>query len=130
MINIIKKLIIIIINFVIKNGNLLRYKGHGKNVIIPNTVTSIGKGAFRGCRNLTNITIPDGVTSIGYRAFYGCTKLTISITHKAKIPFCRLPSGLVGEINLSDWSWPHSPAGFYRPVNLAKSDLIVWPART
>ena len=47
--------------------------------IIPNSVTSIGDFAFRGCTGLTSITIPNSVTSIGYGAFYGCTGLT-SIT--------------------------------------------------
>ncbi len=41
-------------------------------ITIPNIVTSIGEGAFRGCSSLTSITIPDGVTSIYYSAFSGC----------------------------------------------------------
>lgn len=39
-------------------------------VIIPNTVTTIEKGAFWGCRNLFMITVPDSVTNIGQSAFY------------------------------------------------------------
>lgn len=50
-----------------------------KTSVIPNSVTSIGEGAFRGCTGLTSITIPDSVTSIGMGAFRGCTGLT-SIT--------------------------------------------------
>ena len=50
-----------------------------KNTIIPNSVTSIGGGAFYGCSGLTSITIPNSVTSIGYSAFEGCSGLT-SIT--------------------------------------------------
>ncbi len=49
------------------------------NSVIPDGVTSIGVGAFQGCRSLTSITIPDSVTSISHAAFYGCTRLT-SIT--------------------------------------------------
>ena len=46
---------------------------------IPDSVTSIGRDAFRECADLTSITIPAGVTSIDYQAFSGCTDLT-SIT--------------------------------------------------
>ena len=46
---------------------------------IPNSVDSIGLGAFFGCTGLTSITIPNSVTSIGLGAFFGCTGLT-SIT--------------------------------------------------
>jgi hypothetical protein len=42
---------------------------------VPNSVTSIGDGAFDDCTNLTEITIPDGVTSIGTGVFGGCTRL-------------------------------------------------------
>ena len=47
-----------------------------KNTIIPNSVTSIGTGAFYGCRGLTSVTIPNSVTSIGDGAFSGCSGLT------------------------------------------------------
>ena len=47
-----------------------------KNAVIPNTVTSIGHGAFDGCDSLTTITIPNSVTSIGEGAFKGCESLT------------------------------------------------------
>ena len=47
-----------------------------KSVIIGNSVTSIGYGAFYGCTRLTSVTIGDSVTSIEFYAFYGCTRLT------------------------------------------------------
>ena len=50
-----------------------------QNTIIPNSVTSIGYGAFSYCSSLTSISIPNSVTSIGKWAFVGCSSLT-SIT--------------------------------------------------
>ena len=52
---------------------LLGYFGSGTEVVIPNTVTIIGDGAFSGRTDITSVSIPDGVTEIGSGAFYGCT---------------------------------------------------------
>ncbi len=49
------------------------------SITIPNSVTSIKSYTFSGCAGLTSITIPNSVTSIGWDAFTGCTGLT-SIT--------------------------------------------------
>ena len=58
-------------DFVIVNGVLRDYNGPGGNVVIPDSVTSIGNAAFYSCKNLTQVTIPDSVTSIGNMAFAG-----------------------------------------------------------
>ena len=55
---------------------LTAYVGTIGEVIIPNSVTSIGGFAFYGCTGLTSIVIPNSVTSIGYATFSGCTGLT------------------------------------------------------
>ena len=46
------------------------------SITIPNSVTSIGEYAFKYCSSLTSVTIPNSVTSIGRSAFYGCSGLT------------------------------------------------------
>ena len=62
-----------------------------QNSIIPNSVKTIGDGAFRSCHGLTSIIIPNSVTSIGEDAFHVCIGLisveipnsVISIGNKA-----------------------------------------------
>ena len=45
------------------------------SVVIPNTVTTINKNAFRYCDELTSVTVPASVTSIGENAFSNCPVL-------------------------------------------------------
>jgi len=57
-----------------------------KNTVIPNSVTSIGYGAFYGCTGLTSITIPNGVTSIGDEAFRNCSGLKDVYCYPTEVP--------------------------------------------
>ena len=45
-------------------------------IVIPSSVTSIGKGAFSFCKSLSEIVIPSSVTSIGDRAFWRSRSLS------------------------------------------------------
>ena len=45
-------------------------------LVIPDSITSIGDGQFYKFEQLTSVTFGSGVTSIGRRAFEGCTGLT------------------------------------------------------
>ena len=61
--------------FVIESGVLVSYKGAGGDVTVPDGVTAIGEGAFKGCTALTSLRLPNGVVEIGKSAFEGCTAL-------------------------------------------------------
>ena len=52
------------------NGSLVT------DLVIPNSMTSIGKYVFYGYDSLASVTIPDSVTTIGEYAFYNCDSLT------------------------------------------------------
>ena len=56
------------------------------SIVIPNTVTFIGKFAFYGCSSLTSITIPNSITNIGGYAFIGCSSLS-AITIPSSVTF-------------------------------------------
>ena len=74
------------ISFSTSSSNPLQYGHHLfindeeiTDLVIPNSVTSIGGYAFYGCSGLTSVTIPNSVTTICDYAFSGCSGLT-SIT--------------------------------------------------
>ena len=49
-----------------------RFREKLKTAVIEEGVTSIGVSAFYGCSGLTSVTIPNSVTSIGSGAFAFC----------------------------------------------------------
>lgn len=57
-------------------------------IVIPNSVTSIGNRAFYLCSGLTSITIPNSVISIGSYAFAGCGGLTMITSQAIRPPYC------------------------------------------
>lgn len=64
-------------DFVIVNGILIKYAGKEETVTIPEGVTCIAGGAFKGNKTLQKVVIPDGVTSIMDSAFDGCKLLSV-----------------------------------------------------
>ena len=82
-------------SFEIENGVLKKYEAENgeTEVVIPDSVTTIGDWAFAYCSSLTTVTIPDLVTTIGDWAFYGCESLTSvtipdSVTTIGEYAFC------------------------------------------
>ena len=46
------------------------------SLVIPDSIVTIERLAFRDCTNLTSVKIGNGVTEIGYSAFSGCKNMT------------------------------------------------------
>ena len=63
-------------DFIIEKGILKEYKGTENHLLIPDTVTAIGDGAFKKNKTLISITLPEHIHSIGHYAFFGCRNLT------------------------------------------------------
>jgi hypothetical protein len=61
-----------------ENGVLTGYSytSGSTNLVIPDSVKSIGLDAFKNFEDLTAVSIPNSVTSIGSSAFQNCVKLT------------------------------------------------------
>jgi hypothetical protein len=64
-------------------------------IILPNTVTAIGRDAFYSCKTLRSITFPSSLTSIYSGAFWGCKGLTtinlpvnLKIIGQSSFSFC------------------------------------------
>lgn len=61
-------------DFDIQAGTLLKYTGEKQGISIPETVTAIGDEVFSGL-NIKSVIIPDTVISIGVGAFKYCKEL-------------------------------------------------------
>ncbi len=68
--------------FQVDGTTLVKYIGKGGAVTIPDLITTIDAGAFRGCTNVTAIVFPKSVREIKDYAFEGCTGLTGTLTYK------------------------------------------------
>lgn len=61
--------------FSIKSGEVVKYNGKERIVSVPDTVTSIGKGAFENNPYVEKVILPDSVKQIRPYAFWGCDNL-------------------------------------------------------
>lgn len=73
-----------------------------ESVVLPETLTTISRGAFYGCTALVECNIPQSVTFIDQNAFNGCTALVIEeLTTPNLTSFA---SGAFGGVQLKKWT--------------------------
>ena len=96
------------------NGELIT------DLVIPNSVTTIGSRAFYGCSGLTGVTIPDSVTSIGSCAFYNNSLMSVTIGNGVKsIGWCAFSNcSSLTSITIPDSVTTIESSAFYNCTNL------------
>ena len=67
---------IVLPNTVMSVGNYSFYECRGIKIRVQGALTSIGEFAFGNCDNLSSVTFGDGLTEISFGAFSGCTALS------------------------------------------------------
>lgn len=69
--------------YLVEDGVLIGCSYSAKNIVIPDGVTEIRRGAFKWHTSLVSVDLPESVTQILYGEFDECTSLT-SVTYKGK----------------------------------------------
>ena len=73
-------------DFIVVQGQLIRYHGKAAHIILPDHVETIGASAFANHAFIRSIYIPDHVTGIQDYAFLGCNQLeTVVIGHGIQV---------------------------------------------
>jgi len=80
-------------------------KSRVTSIIIPDSVTTIGTGAFQFCTSLTNVTMGSSIKFININAFYKCDRLT-TVNFRGNAPFGL--SEFSGDNNLTVYYLPNT----------------------
>ena len=114
----------------IGNGAFGRYSEEGtapqiSEVVLPQTLTHLGDGAFMGCNGLIEVVIPDGITEIPDYLFTYCINLVSvtlpqSVTYVGDYAFAGCER--LSEINLENVR-EIAPYAFYQAASLQNIDL-------
>ena len=83
------------------------------SVSIPDSVTSIGAGAFQGCTGLTSVSIGNGVMSIGDYALQGCPGLTSISVGSANTIYSSISGVLFNKTATTLLTYPNGKQGSY-----------------
>lgn len=68
-----------------EEGELLGYKGDGKEVVIPEGVKKIAFGVFLDRDNIEKVVLPESLEDVGEYVFFGCASLKeVEIPNKVK----------------------------------------------
>ena len=125
---------VIIPNSVTSIGGYAFYKCSSLiDIDIPNSVTSIGLGAFYNCTALTNVNIPNSVTSISYDAFRGCKNLKSVIFNENTTNGFKMSIGeraFYGCTSLTSLELPHQVTSLgYEMIGQTSIETITIPNR-
>ncbi|MDD4290785.1 MAG: leucine-rich repeat protein [Clostridia bacterium] len=88
------------LEYVVKNGVLVEYRGLGGDVVLPDSITSIAELVFANNTALTSIDMSNTkITSIGVQAFHNCTNLTRVILPDTLISIDRQAFGVCSSLD-------------------------------
>ena len=74
-------------------------------------MTTLEDSVFQNCTSLTSVVIPDSVTSIGCRAFKGCTQLAEVTCHATVPPVLELFDGACQNVHFEKGGVLYVPNG-------------------
>lgn len=130
-------------NAIIETGSATLLFGCAATTI-PETIETLGEGAFENCKELTAVTLPEGLTTIGARCFKGCTGLetltiptTVTVIRQEAFAYCENISTIYTEQPIPPLTAPdafegctpivHVPAGAKEAYTAAEGwcDLII-----
>jgi hypothetical protein len=91
------------------------------NIILPNSITSIGESAMCNCDYLTSITIPQLLTNLGVNAFVWCSRMTSYAVHPDNTSFSVLDGILYNKSGNTLIQYPNGKTGVFAIPNSVTS---------